>query len=86
MSTTATAPQDEGWFPEHSPVRDPSVQGGGKLGSGVLSHVVQSLPGVPGHGLQSAPALQPPPRQRGGIGFIAHIEPSGRTPSVTNVP
>ena len=29
----------------------------------------------PGQGVHPEPALQPPPRQRGGIGFIAHIEP-----------
>ena len=31
--------------------------------------------GSPGQGVHPEPSLQPPPRQRGGIGFIAHIEP-----------
>ena len=36
---------------------------------------VQSLPGVPGQGRHSEPALQLPERQRGGRGFIAQVEP-----------
>ena len=49
VSTTATAPQGEAWLPEHSPGLSPSRQGGGKEGEGVLSQLVQSLPGVPGN-------------------------------------
>merc|ERR1719158_508914 len=86
VSTTATAPQGDGWLPEQIPGWDPSLQGGSKLGSGVLSQVVQSLPGVPGHGVHPAPDLHPPPRHLGGMGFMAHMDPSGSTPSVTKVP
>ena len=50
-STTETAPHFDAWFPEQSPGLFPSLQGGSKLGNGVLSQYVQSLPGVPGHGL-----------------------------------
>ena len=58
LSTTARLPQGLGMLPEQRPGR-PSVsaQGGGKLGSGVSSHEVQSDPGVPGQGEQPDPAL-----------------------------
>ena len=85
-STTATAPQGEGWLPEQRPGLSASLQGGGKLGSGVSSQEVQSLPGVPGQGEHPEPARQFPLRHRGGRGFIAHIEPAGRVPSVMKVP
>ena len=85
-STTATEPQGEGWFPEQRPGLAPSGQGGGKLGSGVSSQEVQSLPGVPGQGTHPEPARQFPLRQRGGRGFIAHMEPAGWVPSVMKVP
>ena len=57
MSTTPTLPQAEGWLPEQRPGWSVSSQAGRKLGSGVSSHVVQSLPGVPGQGTQGEPAL-----------------------------
>ena len=86
VSTTPTLPQAEGWLPEHRPGLPVSSQGGVKLGSGVSSQEVQSLPGVPGHGTQPEPALQLPLRQRGGMGFMAQVEPLGRVPWLTKVP
>ena len=85
-STTDTAPHLEAWFPEQIPCLSPSWHGGSKLGSGVSSQLVQSLPGVPGQGLHSLPSLHPPPRHLGGIGFIAQVEPSGSVPWSTYVP
>ena len=85
-STTDTAPHFEAWFPEQIPDFSPSWHGGSKLGSGVSSQLVQSLPGVPGQGLHSLPSLHPPPRHLGGMGFIAHVEPSGSVPWSTYVP
>ena len=58
VSTTPTLPQADGWLPEQSPEWPDSSQGGLKAGSGVSSHEVQSLPGVPGQGSHPAPALE----------------------------
>lgn len=86
MSTTATGPQGEGWLPEQMPGLPPSLQGGGNDGVGVSSHEVQSLPGVPGQGVQAAPALQFPERHLGGSGFMAQVEFRGSVPWSTKVP
>lgn len=94
-STTDTEPQRDGWLPEQRPGRPVSSHGGGNAGSGVLSHVVQSgllmcvwlLP-QGRHVLareQQFPVSQVL-RQRGGIGFIAQVEPGGKVPLDTNMP
>ena len=66
----------------------PSSQGGGKVGSGLLSHVEQSLPSTgSGQGSQKGwDELQPGPRQREGIGILAHVDPRGIVPVLTKVP